>query len=294
MQIKTNPTPRRQGAKTPRRKASMVKMFPLGDLASWRLGVCSFALVGVSFLPVGAALAQGGAAGDEPSLDDLLGTGDEPGEGEPAEGEDAVDDSSGGPELNRELERRLNGEEAADQFAQAIQDMAEAASRLGEDADAGIDTQRLQDEIILKLEQIISSAQNSEEQSSSSSSSQPGEPEARPADQGGQPQPGQQPGEQPGQGEQPGEGEGEGQQPGDASQPGGDQPGNGDPRRGEINEQALSMEELREGEWGNLPPRLRDELAESLGESFNPVYRSVTEAYYRRLAELSRQEAEGE
>jgi len=172
--------------------------------------------------------------------------------------------------------------------------MAEAASRLGEDADAGIDTQRLQDEIILKLEQIISSAQNSEEQSSSSSSSQPGEPEARPADQGGQPQPGQQPGEQPGQGEQPGEGEGEGQQPGDASQPGGDQPGNGDPRRGEINEQALSMEELREGEWGNLPPRLRDELAESLGESFNPVYRSVTEAYYRRLAELSRQEAEGE
>lgn len=56
----------------------------------------------------------------------------------------------------------------------------------------------------------------------------------------------------------------------------------------------LSMEELREGEWGNLPPRLRDELAESLGETFNPVYRSVTEAYYRRIAELSRQQAEEE
>ena len=232
----------------------------------------------------------------------LLGTDDQPdeGEGEPAEdgepGDDPVVGEGEGPELNRELERRLSGAEAADQFAQAIQDMAEAASRLGEDADAGIDTQRLQDDIILKLEQIISSAQNSEQQSSSSSSGQPGEPQTpREADQGGQPQPGQQPGEgeQPGQGEQPGEGEGE--QPGQGQQPGqGESASNGEPRRGEINEQALSMEELREGEWGNLPPRLRDELAESLGESFNPVYRAVTEAYYRRLAELSQQEAEGE
>lgn len=269
-------------------------MFPLGDLAFWRLGVCSFALAVMLALPIAPAFAQDGG-GDEPTLDDLLGTDDEPDEGEGEPEDPSGDDASGGPELNRELERRLSGAEAADQFAQAIQDMAEAASRLGEDADAGIDTQRLQDDIILKLEQIISSAQNSEQQSSSSSG-QPGEPqEAREADQGGQPQPGQQPGEQPGEGEGQQPGEGEGEQPGQGQQPGqGDQPGNGEAQRGEINEQALSMEELREGEWGNLPPRLRDELAESLGESFNPVYRAVTEAYYRRLAELSRQEAEGE
>ena len=44
------------------------------------------------------------------------------------------------------------------------------------------------------------------------------------------------------------------------------------------------MQDLREGEWGNLPPRMRDELSESLGESFNPVYRAMTEAFYRRIA----------
>ena len=52
------------------------------------------------------------------------------------------------------------------------------------------------------------------------------------------------------------------------------------------------MKDLREGEWGNLPPRLRDELAESLSETFNPVYRAATEAFYRRIAELSQQQAE--
>ena len=52
------------------------------------------------------------------------------------------------------------------------------------------------------------------------------------------------------------------------------------------------MKDLRDGEWGNLPPRLRDELAESLSETFNPVYRAATEAFYRRIAELSQQQAE--
>ena len=64
--------------------------------------------------------------------------------------------------------------------------------------------------------------------------------------------------------------------------------------RGDVRNEDLSMKDLREGEWGNLPPRLRDELAESLSETFNPVYRAATEAFYRRIAELSQQQAEGE
>ena len=250
----------------------------------------------------GVCLAQDDAGGGdhEPSLDDLLGTGDD----NPDAPADAGDDAPATPEIDRALERRLSGEEAADQFAQAVQDMTLAAARLGEDEDAGIDTQRLQDEIILRLEQIIASAQKSESQSSSSSSGQPEQQQARQADRGGQPQPGQQPGQ--GQGEQEGEGEQPGQQPGAGEGEGqeGQRPGQGNPRgsspsegggqRGDVRNADLSMEELREGEWGNLPPRLRDELAESLGESFNPVYRAVTEAYYRRIAELSQQQAEGE
>jgi hypothetical protein len=48
------------------------------------------------------------------------------------------------------------------------------------------------------------------------------------------------------------------------------------------------MESVREG-WGGLPPRLRDELSEGLGEEFSPVYESLTESYYRRLAEQMQQ-----
>ncbi|MEM8739616.1 MAG: hypothetical protein AAGG38_14230, partial [Planctomycetota bacterium] len=44
------------------------------------------------------------------------------------------------------------------------------------------------------------------------------------------------------------------------------------------------MEEVRR-EWGDLPARLRDELSNGLDEPYSPVYRDLTEAYYRRLAE---------
>jgi len=245
------------------------------------------------------------AADDEPTLDELLGIGDAPGDtpGD-APGEEPVDPpvQEAGPELNRELEHRLSGQEAAEQFAQAIDQIAEVAVRLGQGHDAGIETQRLQEDIILKLEQIISSAEKAQQESSSSSSS--GQPQqARSADRGGQqpagqPQPGQQPGQQPGAqpGEEPGQqGSQEGEQPGLGEQPGqGRQPNQGQATRGEVRHADLSMQELREGEWGTLPPRLRDELAQSLGESFNPVYRAMTEAYYRRIAELSQQAAEEE
>ena len=52
-----------------------------------------------------------------------------------------------------------------------------------------------------------------------------------------------------------------------------------------------SLEELRH-EWGNLPPRLRDELNEGVSEQFSPVYRRQTEEYYRRLAEVQLNEEE--
>ena len=37
--------------------------------------------------------------------------------------------------------------------------------------------------------------------------------------------------------------------------------------------------------WGNLPPRLRDELLQGLEDRFSPLYRDLTELYYQRLAE---------
>jgi|GEM_PF-617881 len=250
----------------------------------------------------------------EPTLDELLGL-DSGGNNKPevkpdADNPAAEDDKATDPQLTRDLQKRLSGEEASQQFEQAIQEMKEVAIRLGEEADAGIDTQRMQDQIILKLEQIIASAEKSPSQSQSSSSSSQKPGQARQADKGGKPKPGQQQGAQPGQGQkpQPGgqqAGQKPGEKPGDqqgnkpGDQPGqqanGQQPGQqagnqGSP--GSVNNQELSMKELREGEWGNLPPRLRDELSESLSETFNPVYRAATEAFYRRIAELSQQQAE--
>lgn len=240
-----------------------------------------------------------------PTLDELLGLEEEKAADTPkSEGEDNEADKTPAPELSRDLEKRLTAQEASDQFAQAIDEMAEVAIRLGDQADPGIDTQRMQDEIILKLEQIIASAEP-KASSQPPKQGQPNDGEAREADRGGQPQPGQQqgdkpgdkPGQQPGQqanGDQPGqqgqEQQGEGQQPSDQQANG--QEGGESAQQGSVHNTELSMKDLREGEWGNLPPRLRDELAESLSETFNPVYRAATEAFYRRIAELSEQEAE--
>lgn len=248
---------------------------------------------------------------DEPSIDELLGLdddkpGDEPKRDDEPAG-DVADDTN--PQLTRDLDKALTGQQAADQFAQAIQEMEEVAIRLSEEADPGIDTQRLQDEIILKLEQIIASAEKQKSnQKPKPGQGKPQEGKPRDADKPGQ-QPGQKPGDKPGdkpgeqQGQKPGEkpgekpGQGQGENPGEGegeqqgNKPGGQQSGQTG-SRGDVRNEELSMKDLREGEWGNLPPRLRDELAESLSETFNPVYRAATEAFYRRIAELSQEQAE--
>lgn len=247
---------------------------------------------------------------DGPTIDELLGLdeGDQPAKpntDQPDEpGSDDID-----PELTRDLDKALTGQQAADQFAQAIAEMGEVAIRLADQSDPGIDTQRMQDEIILKLEQIIASAQKQQgKQKPKPGQGKPQQGKPRDADKPGQQQ-GQQQGDQPGDktGEQQGQKSGEkpGNQPGEqkGGPPGeeaegqhqGQQPGQQSGQsgsRGDVRNEELSMKDLREGEWGNLPPRLRDELAESLSETFNPVYRAATEAFYRRIAELSQQQAE--
>ncbi|MEM9347031.1 MAG: hypothetical protein AAGB26_10485 [Planctomycetota bacterium] len=250
-------------------------------------------------------------AADEPSIDDLLGLEDDGPKEEPkADGPGETD-----PKLTRDLDKALTGQQAADQFAQAIEEMEEVAIRLGDESDPGIDTQRMQDEIILKLEQIIASAEKTKSQQKPKPGQGQPQQQARQADkQQGQPQgeqEGDKPGEQQGQegeqqgqkpgeqeGQQQGQGQGEGEQQGEqegqeeGQQAGGQQSGQNAGSRGDVRNEELSMKDLREGEWGNLPPRLRDELAESLSETFNPVYRSATEAFYRRIAEISQQQAE--
>ena len=247
---------------------------------------------------------------DEPSIDDLLGLDDDndkPDDKPKPVDPDADHDHDVDPKLTRDLDKALTGQQAADQFSQAIQEMEEVAIRLSDEADPGIDTQRMQDEIILKLEQIIASAEKSKsQQKPKPGQGKPQQGKPREADKPGE-QPGEQQGDKPGeqkgdkpgdkpgeqQGQKPGDKPGQGEKPGEqqGQQAGGQQSGQTG-SRGDVRNEELSMKDLREGEWGNLPPRLRDELAESLSETFNPVYRAATEAFYRRIAEMSQQQAE--
>jgi hypothetical protein len=47
------------------------------------------------------------------------------------------------------------------------------------------------------------------------------------------------------------------------------------------------------GEWGNLPPKEREEVLQQLGEGFPSHYRSVIEEYFRKLARDEVSSAEG-
>lgn len=222
------------------------------------------------------------SAADEPTLDELLGlTGDDA----PAPGSDAAPGSDTGtiddavpPAADAELEDLLTAEQMNDQFQQAIGEMGDVALRLGRSYDAGLDTQRIQEDIIRKLDQVIASARPSMMMSSGGGSGRPSDAPPRDADTGTEQMAQQDPGA--------GQPQNGGQQDGATDDPQGMNPNQGRFSPGSVKRitDDRPIEELR-SEWGNLPPRLRDELFDALEEKFSPVYRRMTEDYYRRLAE---------
>jgi hypothetical protein len=233
-----------------------------------KICICRIAMAFVGLTVTGLAAA------DQPSLDELLDL-------EPAD-TGAADQSEAGSTdaANREdLERLLSQQEAADAFDEALEAMAAAADRLGPAQDPGLPTQRLQEEALDKLDQMIEAAKqpnpNPPPSGSGSSSGSPQNQDGS-ANNAGQSAP------TPGQGQQPGDAQAQSQSLANA---GGENDGQASPGSvGAINPNAQSLEELR-AEWGSLPPRLRDELTNGLDEPYSPIYREVTEQYYRRLAE---------
>lgn len=203
---------------------------------------------------------KSGGLGD---LDDLLGVddeeaGDDDEDGAPAElpGEPAAHEG--------ELARKLSAQEANEAFVQAIAQMSEAASRLENARDAGLVTQRLQEEIIAKLDALIQSSNQQSSSSSSSSSQQQQQQQQQP-----QPQPQAQ------------------NQPGSTTDPKEQNTRQSPPEPMDPN--LKQMLESASTTWGALPERVRDMLMDGLESAFSANYKSMTEAYYRRLAD----EAEG-
>lgn len=198
-----------------------------------------------------------------PSLDELLGI-----DGPEAESGDA-DRSVSEPDdqARRELDRELTGAEAEQEFEEAVRLMGDVADRI--DPDFGLATQRLQEDVIRKLDMVISTAEQQQGGGSSSSSSSSSSSQRQ---QQQQQSPGEQ-GSQQAQGEESSQQQSEGEGEGEAG------------LRSDDTTARLADLAPDSAEWGGLPDRVRDALREASTDRFSSLYRRMTEAYYRRLAE---------
>lgn len=201
---------------------------------------------------------------DPPSLDDLLDLEPEPGAASgDADAEVAESD-------RRALDAALAEQEPSQAFRAAVEDMLVSTELLGQRQSTGLGTQRLQQRIVDRLQALIDAAarQQQQQQSSSSSSSsqqQQQEPGKRSEDQ--QQQDGQQQQQQQGGQRQDGT-DGQSVQP---------PPPDTADLQGALEGSGV--------EWGNLPPRMRELVTQGLRDRVSEVYRSLTEAYYKRMAE---------
>ncbi|MEZ6235202.1 MAG: hypothetical protein R3B68_13520 [Phycisphaerales bacterium] len=209
-----------------------------------------------------------------PSLDELLGLESPAGQRPVGEGDGGGDGAAILPDAldpEREaLDRLLSREEMGQALDQAVRLMGDTATRLNDARDVGLVTQRLQEDILARLDAVITSAEQQQSSSSSSSSSSSQQ----------QQQQQQQQANQPGQQNQ------------------NDPSGQSDPSSGE-NSTEVRPPGSREGPlappvgpdggvWGRLPPRVRDSLVQGSSDVFSSVYRRLTELYYQRLAEEGR------
>lgn len=183
--------------------------------------------------------------------------------------EDQRDDSSAEAaerDHEEQLQQALDGRGAAKAFVEAVEKMALSADLLDTRFDTGLGTQRIQEDIIAKLELLIqqSRQQQSSSQRSSSSSQQQQPEQSRNQD------PGQRQNQQNQQSSQ------RNNNPSESVE--------GDPppqQEGDIN---TVLEESR-SEWGGLPQRVRDMLLQGRREKYSNLYKQLTDEYYKRLAE---------
>lgn len=224
-----------------------------------RTVIASMVLVFGAALPCAAQDGTPGATPPRrlPTLDELLGIA-APGDSAGAEAANLPEEAG-----RADLDRKLSAEDAAEAFQQAVQLMGQTADRIGSGRDTGLVTQRLQEDVVRKLDAVIAaSMQNQSSSSSSSSSSSEQERENQPNQKQNQQQQNQQ------QERQEGE------------------PQDGQPPTRQNG--ALNSVQMNAAAWGSLPERLREALVQGSSDRFSSIYQTMTEQYYRRLAEERR------
>ncbi len=186
-----------------------------------------------------------------PSLDELLGL----------DGEQDNAAEQAARQNQEELDRRLSDVELGDVFEVALEKMEISADLLDIDLDSGLGTQRVQQDILARLDQLIDIAKQMSQQQQQS----PG---------GGSGQQKPQPGAEQQQQQADGQRSQSGTEGGNATEP---PPG----QAGDIN----TIIEETGSEWGHLPERLREMLEQAQNSHISRLYRTLTEQYYKRLAE---------
>ena len=186
-----------------------------------------------------------------PSLDELLGL----------DGEQDNAAEQAARQNQEELERRLSDVELGDVFDLTLAKMEISADLLDGDLDSGLGTQRVQQDILARLDQLIDLAKQMSQQQMSSGGGGSGQSKPKPGTEQQQQQAGA-------QGSRPGGQDGQSVEP---------PPG----QEGDIN----TIIEETGSEWGHLPERLREMLEQAQNSHISRLYRTLTEQYYKRLAE---------
>ncbi len=190
-----------------------------------------------------------------PSLDELLGL--------EREEQDRNAIEAARRDAEQELQRALAEARITDAFALALEKMTISADLLELELDPGLGTQRLQEEILSKLDELIDEARELRSVG------------GKPPPDGGRSQSRAAPRPQPGHAASC-----------DcdrcASSPQDPQQGGLPPRRDEEINRVL---EETATEWGHLPGRIRDMLLQGRNERFSSLYEQLTREYYERLAE---------
>ena len=223
------------------------------------------------------------------TLDELLGIppaagkGGERSEGKaddkPADGSDAGPKPDDGlTEAKQRLERGLSEAEVDSLLRQALAGMESSVARLAKQTDSGLGTQRVQEDVVAKLDQLIEEAKRRSKQgqkgsksSSSSSSSSSSQSKQSAGDKPGDPQQGK-------VGDS--KSRGDGQRKTSAH---GAKEGDGPPPIDPEKDQAALDE--TQAEWGALPERVRDLIRQGARDRVASIYQRLTQEYYRRMAE---------
>lgn len=194
----------------------------------------------------------------QPNLDDLLGVEKD----KPKDGKEGAKPAKPVADPTRTaLERKLEMEHAQEQFKQAVVLMDETAVRIKDGRDTGLQTQRLQEDIIRKLDMIISTAEKQQQQQKKQSKSKQKQQQNQDPQQANQQQ------------KESTDPHGKDAAP-DTIDP---------PARQDAN--LLPGTAARGAAWGSLPERVRQALLQGDADRYSTLYHKWTEAYYKKLAE---------